>query len=97
MDEPVEEGGDGGNTPSDDENPQLPRDRGTAETSRPETPELDENPLPDELTGRASKTSEDLTTLFKNETPEHLADGFRGASGDDPDDVRPESTLTSSD
>jgi hypothetical protein len=42
-------------------------------------------PAPDELTGRASTTSESLTELFRNGTAEHLADGFRGGSGDDPD------------
>ena len=61
-------------------------------TSQPQSPTLEETPLPEELTGRASKTSEDLTALFENDTPEHLVDGFRGASGDDPDDVNVEDT-----
>ncbi|MEO6447020.1 MAG: hypothetical protein ABIZ91_12745 [Gemmatimonadaceae bacterium] len=41
-------------------------------------------PLPEELTGRASNTGESLTELFMNGSAEHLADGFRGGSGDDP-------------
>lgn len=42
-------------------------------------------PIAEELTGRASTTSESLTELFQSRTAEHLADGFRGGSGDDPD------------
>lgn len=42
-------------------------------------------PIPKELTGRASTTGESLTELFGNSSAEHLADGFSGGSGDDPD------------
>lgn len=42
-------------------------------------------PIPKELTGRASTTDESLTELFRNRSAEHLADGFSGGSGDDPD------------
>ena len=52
--------------------------------SRPEGPEIRAVPLPDELTGRASKTDDELTTLFQNPDDEHVADGFRGGSGDEP-------------
>lgn len=38
------------------------------------------------VTGRASRTDDRLDTLFGNETSEHLADGFEGTSGDDPQD-----------
>lgn len=56
-----------------------------AETSRPETPAIEGGlPLPEELTGRASGTGEDLTALFDNDSKQHLADGFRGGSDDDP-------------
>ncbi|MEO8634929.1 MAG: hypothetical protein ABI587_06595 [Gemmatimonadales bacterium] len=56
-----------------------------AETNRPDSPELEGGaPLPEELTGRASGTNEDLTALFDNESTQHLADGFRGGSSDDP-------------
>lgn len=48
-------------------------------------PELEEPPVPDELTGRASKTIEDLAALFGSENDEHLQDGFRGGSGDEPE------------
>ena len=59
--------------------------RHVEETDRPESPALEGGPpLPEELTGRASGTSEDLTALFDNESREHLADGFRGGSADDP-------------
>jgi hypothetical protein len=55
------------------------------ETTRPDTPELEGGiPLPEELTGRASGTRDHLTALFDNETAAHLADGFRGGSGDEP-------------
>ena len=91
-DEPVEASRDSGDMLSDGQTVQEPKGRGIAETTRPEIPALDDTPLPDELTGRASKTSEDLTALFRNETPEHLTDGFRGASGDDPDDAKLEDT-----
>ena len=46
-------------------------------------PDIEGTPLPDELTGRASKTNDDLADLFDNATEEHLADGFRGGSGED--------------
>jgi hypothetical protein len=49
----------------------------------PQLPEIEGTPLPDELTGRASKTNDDLTTLFDNGTEEHIADGFRGGSGEE--------------
>jgi len=41
-------------------------------------------PLPEELTGRASGTDEDLVALFGNRTDQHMADGFRGGSEDEP-------------
>jgi hypothetical protein len=47
-------------------------------------PELSTPAVPDELTGRASKTEDDLESLFGNETVEHLDDGFKGGSGDEP-------------
>ena len=54
-------------------------------TNRPETPELEGRmPLPAELTGRASGTDEDLVVLFNDKQGEHLADGFRGGSDDEP-------------
>ena len=54
-------------------------------TNRPETPELEGRmPLPAELTGRASGTDEDLVVLFNDRQGEHLADGFRGGSDDEP-------------
>ena len=54
-------------------------------TSRPETPELEgRTPLPEELTGKASGTDEDLVTLFGDQRGEHIADGFRGGSEDEP-------------
>jgi hypothetical protein len=63
---------------------------GDALTNLPETPALDGGvPLPDELTGRASKTSDDLGSLFDNESSEHIQDGFRGGSGDDPESLDP--------
>ena len=53
-------------------------------TNRPETPELEGRiPLPEELTGKASGTDEDLASLFNDHDGEHLADGFRGGSGDE--------------
>ena len=52
--------------------------------SRAEGPEIRAVPLPDELTGRASKTDDELTTLFQNPDDEHVTDGFRGGSGDEP-------------
>jgi hypothetical protein len=47
-------------------------------------PDLEGAPISEELTGRASKTEEDLGTLFGNETEEHIEDGFKGGSGDEP-------------
>lgn len=59
-----------------------------AGTDRPDTPELEGGiPLPEELTGRASGTGDYLTALFDDETAAHLADGFRGGSGDEPPPV----------
>ncbi len=56
----------------------------TAMTTRPDAPQLEGGiPLDEELTGRASSTSEPVTALFAEDTAEHLADGFRGGSGDD--------------
>jgi hypothetical protein len=55
------------------------------DTTRPETPELEGRmPLPEELTGKATGTDEDLVTLFDDEAGEHIADGFRGGSDDEP-------------
>ncbi len=48
-------------------------------------PDLDDTPAPEELTGRASKTDEDLNSLFGNESVDHIEDGFKGGSGDEPD------------
>lgn len=48
-------------------------------------PDLEGAPISEELTGRASKTDEDLKSLFSNESEDHLEDGFKGGSGDDPD------------
>ena len=53
-------------------------------------PELEDEPVADELTGRASKTEDDLGALFSNETEEHLDDGFKGGSGDDPGGESPD-------
>ncbi|HEX7024875.1 MAG TPA: hypothetical protein VF187_08665 [Gemmatimonadales bacterium] len=59
--------------------------RKPAETTRPDSPELETGvPLPEELTGRASKTEEDLKSLFASKSEEHLEDGFKGGSGDEP-------------
>jgi len=56
-------------------------------TSRAETPELEGRiPLPEEITGRASGTGEDLIALFDDQSAAHVADGFRGGSGDVPRD-----------
>lgn len=55
----------------------------------PRTPEdpdsRGDQPQPRELTGRASGTGEDLLSLFANGSDEHLCDGFRSGSGDDPE------------
>ena len=54
-------------------------------TTRPETPELEGRvPLPEEITGKASGTDEGLVSLFGEQAGEHLADGFRGGSEDEP-------------
>lgn len=59
-------------------------------TSRPETPELEgRTPLPEELTGMASGTDEDLVSLFGDQRGEHIADGFRGGSEDEPASTLP--------
>ena len=64
----------------------APLEHARATTSRPASHSLDDLPdVPEELTGRASTTREKLTTLFSNRSDAHLADGFRGGSGDDPD------------
>jgi hypothetical protein len=64
-------------------NPEPHADGGTV---RPETPELEgRTPLPEELTGKASATDEDLVTLFDGEDRDHIADGFRGGSDDEPE------------
>jgi hypothetical protein len=56
-----------------------------AETDRVETPELEGRmPLPEEITGRASGTDDDLVTMFDDEDGDHITDGFRGGSEDDP-------------
>lgn len=44
-----------------------------------------DGPLPEELTGRAASTEEDLVTLMANDSADHLTDGFRTGSGDDPE------------
>ena len=41
--------------------------------------------LPEEVTGRASRGGEDLVSLFANDQQDHMADGFRGGNGDDPE------------
>ena len=48
-------------------------------------PDLEGAPISEELTGRASKTEDDLGALFGNESEEHLEDGFKGGSGDEPE------------
>ncbi len=48
-------------------------------------PELEGAPMSEELTGRASKTDEDLKSLFANESEDHIEDGFKGGSGDEPE------------
>jgi len=48
-------------------------------------PDLEGAPVAEELTGRASKTEDDLGALFGNDTEEHIEDGFRGGSGDEPE------------
>jgi hypothetical protein len=54
-------------------------------TTRPETPELEgRTPLPAEITGKASGTDDALAELFDSDADEHLADGFRGGSEDEP-------------
>ena len=86
RDEPMEEGRETDRLANDDYPVLEAADRGPAATSRPNVPELEGGrPLPEELTGRASRTSDDLTALFGNDSPEHLADGVRGGSGDDPE------------
>lgn len=64
--------------------PPVPHANGT--TARPERPSLEgREPLPAEITGRASGTSDDLLSLFSDRSDEHLKDGFRGGSQDEPD------------
>ncbi len=64
--------------------PPVPHANGT--TARPETPALEgREPLPAEITGRASGTDADLMALFSDRSDEHLKDGFRGGSQDDPE------------
>jgi hypothetical protein len=43
-------------------------------------------PLPEELTGKASGTDEDLVSLFDDQEGEHIADGVRGGSDDEPEE-----------
>lgn len=65
---------------------QQPRMHAVGETTRPETPELEGRiPLPEEITGQASGSDEDLVALFGDDDGEHIADGFRGGSEDEPD------------
>jgi hypothetical protein len=40
--------------------------------------------MPEELTGKASGTDDDLVALFDDQRGDHIADGFRGGSEDDP-------------
>jgi hypothetical protein len=62
-----------------------PIQREEALKPHPEVPaDLEEAPLPEELTGRAAKTEEDLKALFGNEGGDHISDGFKGGSGDEP-------------
>ena len=62
------------------------RDHEAGDTTRPETPELEGvMPLPEEITGKASGTDDDLVALFGDEDGDHIADGFRGGSEDEPD------------
>ena len=64
-----------------------PRNHAAGHTTRPETPELEGRvPLPEEITGKASGTDDDLVTLFQDDGAEHIADGFRGGSEDEPAD-----------
>jgi hypothetical protein len=61
------------------------RPHADGETTRPETPELEgRTPLPAEITGKASGTDEGLEELFDSDDDEHIADGFRGGSEDEP-------------
>jgi hypothetical protein len=65
--------------------PLPPPAREEALKPRPEVPaDLEETPAPEELTGRAAKTEEDLSSLFENPGDDHLTDGFKGGSGDEP-------------
>jgi len=68
--------------------PPLSTDELDAATELP--PELQGAPISEELTGRASKTGDDLGALFGNQTEEHLEDGFRGGSGDEPETANSE-------
>lgn len=62
------------------------REHASGDTARPESPALEgREPMAEELTGRASATDEDVGTLFGNNKSDHLADGFRGGSNNDPD------------
>jgi|KBSSwiStaDraftv2_1062776.scaffolds.fasta_scaffold1422765_1 hypothetical protein len=62
-----------------------PTEREDALRTHPEIPaDLEETPAPEELTGRAAKTEEDLKALFSNEGGDHISDGFKGGSGDEP-------------
>jgi hypothetical protein len=61
-----------------------PDEHADGTTDRPEIPELEGRvPLPEEVTGRASGTDEDLVALMGSDSADHLADGFRGGSGDE--------------
>lgn len=64
-------------------------------TTRPEAPELEgRTPLPEELTGKASGTDEDLVSLFGDQRGEHITDGFRGGSEDEPPPALPRTRKT---
>ena len=66
--------------------PRPSRHRPVVLTTRADVPALEGGtPLPEELTGRASATDESVTELFAEDSAAHLADGFRGGSGDDPE------------
>lgn len=72
-----------------DDDPDTDEDLGQLDPSEVSPHAEDRNvdgitPLPEELTGRASATDEDLVALFENRTDQHMTDGFRGGSDDEP-------------
>jgi len=87
----IRRGSDMAETPNAREVKELEQRHADGGTHRPENTELEGRvPLPEELTGRASSTDEDLVALFDNKSDQHMADGFRGGSEDEPpvdDDV----------